>query len=131
MDSSGNLVNAAVALTPASVVLKPGETAEITASIAVQEPLVSGRNYYAEIHLRGCSRKPIGIEVSVEGEECIDYYAVCDPCRPGHGRFVEVCDDDPCHRKPDRHSCWDPHQHWHEICDWLLLPPFAGARGWH
>ncbi len=143
MDDSGQQVpGASIVFTPASVTLKHCETAQVRARITVSEPLVAGKNYFSRIHLRGCARRPISVELRVAAENRIDLYTECESCRPGCGEFVEYCDESCCEEGCGRCRPWDPcswlglgdpHCHWfgESACRSFLLPPILGMRGCH
>lgn len=132
---------ASIVFNPPSVTLAHCETAQVTATISVNQPLEAGKVYFSRIHLRGCGRRPISVELCVASEKFVDYYAECETCRPRCGKFVEFCHESSCDEGCSCSKCrsrgwdpfgwlnlFDPHCHWFDECrcERFMLPNLLG-----
>jgi len=144
IDASGTTVASTVTFSPGSHDIAPGEAKEFKATVVVSvPPLEGGVSYFTRIHLKGCSARPISVELHVEPVGRIAVVEVTDPCRPRRGGFVEFreeycgpprrcrrdcCESDRCEPRfwggkgPCRHSY--PRGRWQSF--WLA--PLLGIR---
>jgi hypothetical protein len=115
-----------VNFSPASGTLKPGESVGVQAVIEISKKFFEpGMAYFTEFVLEGCPAKPISVGLLVYPQDRYVHYAVCEPCRRRHGRFVEFCGTG-CGCGSSSCGCGcDPHHHWYDTCscNWYYLPP--------
>jgi hypothetical protein len=107
--------------------LQSGEAVSVQAMIELAKPFEADMAYFTEFVLEGCTAQPISVGMYIPPEGFFAHYAICDPCRCRHGRFVELCVD-PC---APLCGCEDPHHHWYDSCHctWHYLPSRLIASG--